>query len=125
MSEGRWPGRHGGSSTRRKQSTLKTFSSVFPFPLSSYRGLSLTVANHDLSEDGDDEAGVGEPVEGRVEADHVVEDGHEEDRGHEEEGQLGQLLGDVVDVHAVHSVEVLSQENGHLRAEHLEEKNVI
>ena len=53
----------------------------------------------------------------RVEADHPVEDHVEDDRGDEEEGQLGELLGDEVHVDAVHVVLLLAQEYGDLSAE--------
>ena len=53
----------------------------------------------------------------RVEADHPVEDHVEYDRGDEEEGQLGELLGDEVHVDAVHVVLLLTQEDGDLGAE--------
>ena len=53
----------------------------------------------------------------RVEADHPVEDEVEHDRGDEEEGQFGELLGDEVEADAVHIVLLLAQEDGDLGAE--------
>ena len=69
-------------------------------------------------DDGDDAGD--EVVDVCVEPDHVVIDGHEEDRSEEEDGQVGQLLGQEVDVGAVGARAVLANEDGDLDAEGLE-----
>ena len=69
-------------------------------------------------DDGDDAGD--EVVDIGVEADHVVIDGHEEDGREEEDGQVGQLLGQEVDVGAVGASAVLADEDGDLDAEGLQ-----
>jgi hypothetical protein len=54
-----------------------------------------------------------------VEADHVVVDGHEEDGGNEEDGEVGKLLADEVDIGAVGAGIVLAQKDGNFVAKNL------
>ena len=53
--------------------------------------------------DGDEES-----LHLRVETDHEVDDADKDDGGHQEDGQLCQLLSDEVDVSPIHPIEMLS-----------------
>ena len=79
----------------------------------------LTESKHDLHEQDDDAHAYEEPVYLRVEPHHPVEDGHEDAGQEQEDGQLRQLLGDVVGVDAVGTVEVLTEEDWELHGEDL------
>ena len=69
-------------------------------------------------DDGDDAGD--EVVDIGVEADHVVVDGHEEDGREEEDGQVGQLLGQEVHVCPVGAGAVLAYKHGDLDTEGLQ-----
>ena len=61
-----------------------------------------------------------EAVDVRVQLDHPVEDGDEHGRRQDERGEVGELLGDEVDVGAVRAVEVLPQEDRQLQTERVD-----
>ena len=75
-----------------------------------------------LGDKQDDEATNQESVEVRVHPHHVVEDGHEGDGRHDEQGELGQLLADVVHVRSVHAIKMFSQKHRQFQAENLNVK---
>ena len=58
-----------------------------------------------------------EPLQGRVEADHEVEDPHIEGGLDQEHGELSQLLGQEVHVGPIHPIEMFPQEDWQLHAE--------
>lgn len=76
----------------------------------------ITKTDHHLWDQHHDGHGHKEPGHLGVEADHVVKNGDKTNRHGQKDGQVCQLLGEVVNVDSVHAIKVFSQKYGQLGA---------
>jgi len=105
--------------TDLKSGSLKNLGP--PGPVQSCTGNAvLTKRNSDICHQHKDNIGEDEPQEIGVEAHQVVGDARKDEGQGGKDGHFGQRLAHEVDVDTVHTVEVFPQEDGQLRAEHLD-----
>jgi hypothetical protein len=83
----------------------------------------LTERTRAVGHEDDDRSAYEKLFKRWIEADHVVGDCGEDGGIQDEQRHLGQHLAQKVHVHAVHPVEVFSQEYGQLLAEYLNHRN--
>ena len=82
---------------------------------------NLTKGYDDLNHQFDDSEGYGKLDKLSVESYHVVHDAKEDGRGKEDYRQLGDLLGQEICVRSVHPIEMLSEKDGELHAEDIDD----
>ena len=70
--------------------------------------------------DGDEE-----PLHLRVEPDHEVDDADKDDGGHQEDGQLCQLLSDEVDVSPIHPIEMFPEKDWQLHTDDVDDSEHV
>ena len=82
-------------------------------------GICLTHSHCSLRQDHSDEDGDDKALKCTVETDHVIKDGHKEDWGQDVVRHICKLLSQEVDISAVKTTVVFSQEHWDLRCKNL------